>query len=81
MKRVPRVHFYTETNISEVLKFDTGVIPTYGKGTMKGVAWCSQCRCCVGDVVRLPNGNVLGWLDPICYCGNQINWSEAEKYL
>ena len=78
--RVERVRFNHETHVAELSKFNSGVKPRYGRGTMRGVAWCS-CGCCVGDVVLLSNNNVLGWIDPVCYCGNQIDWSDAKEFI
>lgn len=75
-----RVRFEDCTDILEVLKFNNGIKPKYGKGTSKGCAWCS-CGRCVGDILLFKNNNVVGWLDTECSCGNQIDWSEANDKL
>ena len=77
-----RINFKDYTDISEVLKFNTGIKPLYGKGTMKGCAWCS-CGCCTGDILYFKEKQkVVGFLDTECtVCGKQINYSEADKYL
>ena len=75
-----RLEFKEKTNISKILKFNTGVNPIYGKGTMKGAVWC--CNKCVGNILLMNNNQIVGWLDTECdRCGNEINWSEAYKYL
>ena len=75
-----RIKFDNYTDVSEVLKFNIGINPIYGKGTMKGVAWCS-CGKCVGNILLFKNNKVVGFLETECNCGNQINWSEADKYI
>lgn len=75
-----RVNFKEPTNISEVLKFDTGVVPRYGKGTMKGAFWC-PCSKCVGNILLLNDNQIVGWFDTECSCGYKINWSQADKYV
>lgn len=74
-----KVSFKKWTDISEVLKFDTGINLIYGKGTMKGCAWCS-CGRCVGNLL-CKNNKVVGFLNTECSCGNQIDWSDADKYI
>ena len=77
-----RIKFKDYTDISGILTFNTGIKPRYGKGTMKGVTWCS-CGRCTGDLLYFKDRNKLvGWLDTECTsCGKQINYSEANKYL
>lgn len=36
-----RIEFKDYADISEVLKYNIGFKPIYGKGTMKGVVWCA----------------------------------------
>ena len=76
-----RIKFDDRTDISEVLKFNSGIKPRYGKGTMKGVVWCSCC-CCTGNILLFQNNKIVGWFDTECsVCGNQIDYSEADKYI
>ena len=76
-----RIKFHNYTDISEVLKFNTGIKPKYGKGTMEGVVWCS-CGCCTGDIVLWENNTIIGWIDTECIsCGNKIDYSEADKHI
>ena len=76
-----RIRFGSDTDIVELLKFNIGIKPRYGKGTMKGCVWCS-CGCCTGDILKLKNNKVIGWINvECCYCGNKIDYSEADKYL
>lgn len=75
-----RVIFKEPTSILAVLRFNDGIIPRYGTGTMKGAFWC-PCGKCVGDMLLLKDGNIVGWLDTECGCGHKINWSQADKYV
>lgn len=75
-----KISFKDHTDISEVLKFNTGIKPIYGKGTMKGCAWCS-CRRCVCNLLLFKNNTVVGFLETECSCGNKIDYSDADKYL
>ena len=77
--KVMRITFKEPTNVSEVQKFNNGIVPRYGRGTMKGVFWC-PCGKCVGDILLLNNDNVVGWIDTECDCGYKIDWSQADKY-
>ena len=74
-----KVLFKDWTDISEVLKFNTGINLTYGKGTMKGCAWCA-CGRCVGNLL-FQNNKIVGWIYTECVCGNKVNWSDADKYI
>lgn len=74
-----KVSFRDYTSISEVTKFNIGITPRYGKGTMKGVAWCT-CGKTVCDMI-LCNNRIVGWFETECDCKRQINWSDADKYL
>jgi hypothetical protein len=77
-----RIKFKDYTDISEVLKYNTGLKPIYGKGTMKGVVWC-PCGCATADTVYFKDKNKLvGWISTECpVCSKQIDYSEAEKYI
>jgi hypothetical protein len=77
-----RIEFKDYTDVSEVLKYNTGFKPIYGKGTMKGAVWCS-CNCCTGNLLYFKERNkVVGFFDTECSaCRKQINYSEAGKYL
>ena len=72
--------FKQPTDISEVLKFKDGVMPRYGRGTMKGAFWC-PCGRCVGDILLLSENVITGWINTKCSCGYEINWSQADKYI
>jgi hypothetical protein len=76
------IKFDKLTHIDEVRKFNKGIQPTYGKGTMKGVMWCS-CNCCVGNLLYWNStGKLVGFIDTECTnCGKQINFSEAAKFI
>lgn len=75
-----KIEFNEYVDISEVLKFNEGIKPAYGKGTMKGVAWC-ECGKCVGNLLFF-RGKIVGFLETYCSrCGKQINYSEADKYI
>lgn len=76
-----RVNFERRVDASEVLKFNVGIKPRYGRGTMKGCTWCS-CGCCTGCMILLEENKIIGWLDTECtVCGNKIDYSEADKYV
>lgn len=75
-----RVYFKDPTDVSEILKFNDGIVPRYGRGTMKGVFHC-PCGKCVGDMLLLNDNTVIGWLDTECTCGYKIDWSRADKYM
>ena len=75
-----RINFERRVNTSVLLTNNIGVEPTYGKGTMRGVAWC-PCGKCVGNMILVEKDKVVGWIDTECSCGNQIDWSEADKYI
>lgn len=75
-----RVNFERRVDVSEVLKYNSGIIPRYGQGTMKGCFWC-PCGKCVGNMILLEENKVVGWLDTECSCGYKIDWSQADKFL
>lgn len=65
---------------TEVLNHNTGVKLRFGRGTMKGIAWCT-CEKCVGNIAIIDN-KVCGWFEVKCSrCGNYLDWSDAEKYV
>lgn len=53
-----RVRFEDYTDILEVLKFNNGIKPRYGKGTMKGCIWCS-CGCYTGNILLFENNKII----------------------
>lgn len=76
-----RVRFEDYTDILEVLKFNNGIKPKYGKGTMKGCIWCS-CGCYTGNILLFENNKIIGQFDTECsICGNQINYFENVTYI
>ena len=73
--------YKNKADVSEVLKYNTGIKPRYGKGTMKGCAWC-YCNKCVGNMALLKYNKIIGWFEPVCErCGLKIDYSEADKYV
>ena len=74
-----KIKFEDWVDKTEVLKYNAGVKPHFGRGTMKGIAWCT-CEKCVGNLVIM-HDSTYGWFETECSrCGNSIDWSEAEKY-
>jgi hypothetical protein len=61
-------------DVSEVLKHNTGNKLLYDKGTMKGMAWCTACGRCVGNIFCSRKNTIYGWLDTECVrCGTATN--------
>lgn len=74
-------NFKDNVNVSEALKFNTGIKPRYGKGTMKGCVYCS-CGRCVACLMLLKNRKIMGYLETRCTrCHNEIDYSEVDKYV
>lgn len=69
------------TDIKNLLRYDTGNKPKYGRkgSTDRGTVRC-ECGRCVGHLI-LKSNKVTGWFEPECECGNKIDWSEADKNL
>ena len=75
-----KIRFEKPTPISEIVKHNKGIKPRYGKGTGKGDANCPKCIRCVCSLLY-KNGLVVGWLYTKCACGNDIDYSDAERYI
>lgn len=76
-----RIAFNKPTEITEVTKHATGVKPIYAEksSTSQGDVWCT-CGECVGSLLQ-KDSTVVGWIDTVCGCGNQIDFSEAAENL
>ncbi len=78
-----RIIFDSPANITEVLKFNTGIKPRYANrgSTAHGEVWCPRCNQCLCNMIS-ENKLVIGWFETECKnCGNPIDWSEASNYL
>lgn len=74
--------FKWPTDVNEILKYNKGSYPRFSpkSSTGRGSANCSKCYVCVCNLIYEDN-KVVGWLETTCKCGEDINWSEADKYL
>ena len=75
-----KISYEAEIDKSEVLVYNTGAKLRYGKGTMKGIAWCT-CEKCVGNLCIIKD-RIFGWFEPVCSrCGAKLDWSDAEDFV
>lgn len=68
-------------DFSELVIYDTGVVPRYGKGTHKGIFNCPICGRCCGHLIHLGDNKVAGWINLICDCGHEINWRMLGPHI
>ena len=76
-----KVEFKEPTKVSELKKYDKGTVPLFA-GKSSTAAGSANCKCgqCVGNLL-VENGKMVGWIQTLCDCNRDINWSTAEEYL